>query len=189
MSTHPQSFACRIRATGCRTFKKDAAPLTCRPWAGGIRTCATPQVVCLPNMRQPLPHFSNRCRSSLRPAVTIKRSTRPLHPHQSASARGSRHRTSWAAGIRAGTSPRVHGLPPAADGGGGRARERGAGLGGARLAAGPPAGRGRASARDVGRRARARALTHSQAFDPLDLPIHPARESQQLPRLSFNAPE
>ena len=29
---------------------------------------------------------------------------------------------------------RVHGLPPAADGGGGRARERGAGLGGAQLA-------------------------------------------------------
>ena len=31
---------------------------------------------------------------------------------------------------------RVHGLPPAADGGGGRARERRAGLGGAQLAAG-----------------------------------------------------
>ncbi len=37
---------------------------------------------------------------------------------------------------RAPAASRVHGLPPAADGGGGRARERGAGLGGAQLAAG-----------------------------------------------------
>ena len=107
MSTHPQCFACRIRATRCHTFQKDAAPRTSRPWAGGIRTCAAPLVLCLPNMRQPLSHFPNRCHSSHRPAVAIKRSTRPLHGHQSASARGSRHRTSWAAGIRTGTSPPV----------------------------------------------------------------------------------
>eukprot|EP01043_Picozoa_sp_COSAG02_P020449 COSAG02_NODE_1009_length_15234_cov_9.594423_16_plen_171_part_01 len=171
MSTHPQCFACRIRATRCHTFQKDAAPRTSRPWAGGVRTCATPLVLCLPNMRQPLPHFpnrchsshrpavaikrstqpphghqsasalesssriqaphamgrtrtsplvlclpnmrqllphfSNRCHSSHRPAVAIKRSTQPLHEHQSASARRSRHRTPWDAGVRTGTSPLV----------------------------------------------------------------------------------
>ena len=36
----------------------------------------------------------------------------------------------------------VHGLPPAADGGGGRAHERGAGLGGVELAAVLDAGQG-----------------------------------------------
>jgi len=38
--------------------------------------------------------------------------------------------------LRPAAGARVHGLPPAADGGGGRARERRAGLGGAQLAAG-----------------------------------------------------
>ena len=38
---------------------------------------------------------------------------------------------------RAPAASRVHGLPPPADGGGGRARERGDGLGGTQLAAGP----------------------------------------------------
>ena len=42
-----------------------------------------------------------------------------------------------AARPRVAAGARVHGLPPPADGGGGRARERGAGLGGAQLAAGP----------------------------------------------------
>ena len=46
---------------------------------------------------------------------------------------------SWARGWRprVAAGPQVHGLPPPADGGGGRPRERGAGLGGAQLAAGP----------------------------------------------------
>ena len=38
-------------------LQRDAAPCTSRRWAGGIRTCAAPTVLCLPNMRQPLPYF------------------------------------------------------------------------------------------------------------------------------------
>ena len=94
-------------------FPKDAPPRTSRPRAAGIRTGTSPPVPCLTAARQHLPHFSNRCHSSHRPAVAITPSTRPLHGHQSASARGSRHRTSWAAGIRTGTSPPVLCLPDA----------------------------------------------------------------------------
>ena len=43
-----------------------------------------------------------------------------------------------AARPRVAAGARVHGLPPPADGGGGRARERGAGLGGRRAAAAGP---------------------------------------------------
>ena len=45
--THPQCFARRVRARRCRTFQKDAAPRTARPWAAGIRTGTSPPVLCL----------------------------------------------------------------------------------------------------------------------------------------------
>ena len=108
------------------TFQADATPHTNRPltlhghqsasalrpmhhtsWAAGIRSGISPRVLCLPDTRQPLPHFPNRCHSSHRPTVAIKPSSRPLHGHQSASALRPMHHTSWTAGIRSGISPRV----------------------------------------------------------------------------------
>ena len=73
--------------------------------AAGIRSGIAPAMLCHPDTRQPLPHFPNRSRSSHRPSFAITPSTPPLHGHQSASALGSMHRTSWAAGIRSGISP------------------------------------------------------------------------------------
>ena len=102
MSTHPQCFACRIRATRCHTFQKDAAPRTSRPWAAGIRTGSA---VVWPHTT-----FSNRCTPRTdRPS--IKRST-DLCTNTNQPQLRIRHRTPWAAGIRTPTSPPLSTGPP-----------------------------------------------------------------------------
>ena len=72
---------------------------------------------------------------------------------------------------RVAAGARVHGLPPAADGGGRGPRERGAGLGGAQLAAGPLVAAGKGTLRGYGpnvRQTRRSDCTRAQCPDSVE---------------------